>query len=496
MRDRVALILCALTAVVRLIFANRYDVFRDELYFIVCGRHPQFGYADQPPVIPLLNAATWGIAHQVWLLRLPGIVAAVALVWLVVRFTRLLGGGDGAAWMAGIVAACAPMFLGITATMNTTVFELLAWTFVAYALTRALLLDDRRILIWAGIVTGVEFEAKYAIPIWLIGFAVGLACTPERTLLRRRELWIGVALAVVIGAPSVIWQAANGMPFIGLLHATGHKNAVTPPLAFALGQILAYGPLYAPIWIAGIVAPFVARSLRPMRFVAIAYVMCAVTIQAGHGKDYYLAPAVPTLVAIGAVALVRAVRNAYAQGAYVALATVSTLLIAPIALPVLPPAAIPGYAAALHIPIIKRERSEGGTALPQEFADQLGWHDFVAQVTTAWNQIPPERRAHTAIWVDNYGEAAALDVYGVGLPPAISGHNQYGLWGLRGQTPTEILRVSYDMDGAPAHCVGARKLATTFSPFAMSYENGKVIFDCPQVHPAMPELFPTEFHLD
>ncbi|WP_216073874.1 hypothetical protein, partial [Acinetobacter baumannii] len=73
----------------------------------------------------------------------------------------------------------------------------------------------------------------------------------------------------------------------------------------------------------------------------------------------------------------------------------------------------------------QQERSFKGTALPQLVADQLGWHDFAGQVEAAWNRIPVSERPITAIKVDNYGEAAALDLYGKGLPAALSGHNQY-----------------------------------------------------------------------
>lgn len=145
--DRIALAVALPVLAVHAAFAGRYDFFRDELYFIVCGMHPSFGYVDQPPLVPLLAAALYGASHSVWLLRLPCVLAAALLVVLVVRFVRLLGGGDGAAVAAALAAACAPMLVGISGTLNTTIFEPLAWTAVAYALARAVLLDDRRALL-------------------------------------------------------------------------------------------------------------------------------------------------------------------------------------------------------------------------------------------------------------------------------------------------------------------------------------------------------------
>jgi 4-amino-4-deoxy-L-arabinose transferase-like glycosyltransferase len=194
MRDRVAIVLTAATAALHLAVANRYDLFRDELYFIVCGQHPQFGYADQPPLVPLLAAAGYALGGQTWIVRLPSVAAAAALVWLVVAFVRLLGGRDAAAWIAGIAAATAPILMGLTATLNTTALEPLTWTLVAYALARAALVDDRRALVWGGAVAGIAMEAKYAIPLWLVALFAGIALAEPRALLRRRELWLGVAL--------------------------------------------------------------------------------------------------------------------------------------------------------------------------------------------------------------------------------------------------------------------------------------------------------------
>ena len=158
------------------------------------------------------------------------------------------------------------------------------------------------------------------------------------------------------------------------------------------------------------------------------------------------------------------------------------------------PGEIAPYIAALHLPSQHREVGDAGTAVPQIFADQLGWRDFVREVGAAWETIPPGQRAHTAIVVDNYGEAAALDVEGsaYGFPPALSPHNQYGLWGLRGQHPTDVLRVQYHPERLRGHCATLRVIGRTFSEYAMTFENGKAIAYCTEVHPPLGRLLEAE----
>ncbi len=486
-RDRVALAIALPALVVHAALAGRYDVFRDELYFIVCGRHPSFGYVDQPPLIPLLSAALYALGHQTWLLRMPAVLAAAALVVLVVRFVRLLGGGDAAAVAAGIAAALAPMFNGITATFNTTVFEPLAWTAVAYALARATVLDDRRALIWVGAVAGLALEAKYSLVVWLVALALGVLGTGERPLFARRELWTGLALAAVIALPSVVWQAVHGWPFRELLQAAGEKNAVVPPLAFLGNQVLVMNPLFAPLWLAGIAAPFAWRDLARARFLALAFVVATALTIATHGKDYYLAAAYPAVFALGGIAFERIVRNVIARVAYLAAAAALSAIALPTALPILPPDRIAPYMHALHIAPQEQEKSFAGTALPQTFADQLGWRDYVRQVGTAWRALPPEVRAETGILVSNYGEAGALDVYGApyGFPPALSGHNQYHLWGLRGQSPRNLLRVRPTLEGLKTQCTSFRVLGKVFSPYAMAWENNRLIVLCNAMRPPL-----------
>jgi hypothetical protein len=415
-------------------------------------------------------------------------------VWLTVAFVRLLGGRDGAAWTAAIAAGFAPMFMGLTATLNTTTFEPLAWTGVAYALARAALRDDRGALLWGCAVAGVALEIKYALATWLITLALGVALTPQRRLFARKELWLGLVLAALIAAPSIAWQALHGWPFAELVKAARGKDADTPAFAFLINQVLVMNPLLAPVWLAGIVAPFARRDLAALRFLAIGFVAQAALTIATHGKDYYLAAAYPTVFALGAVFWEDVARAATLRAAYLAAAAALSLVIAPIALPILPPATLAAYQRALHLAPQAQEKLAASAVLPQTFSDELGWHDFVREVASAYDAIPAAQRASTAIVAGNYGEAGAIDLYGAayGLPPALAGHNQYYLWGLRGQQPRNVLRLGWDTPASLRRfCTDLRVLGTASSRYAMPYENEVTFTYCGGVRPSLAALWPT-----
>src|SRR5215467_9712955 len=91
-----------LTLIVHAVTAGRYDAQRNELYFLACGWHPDFGYVDQPPLVPLIAAATQLFGINIWMLRLPATIAAIALIFLAAGLARLLGGGARAAVFAAV----------------------------------------------------------------------------------------------------------------------------------------------------------------------------------------------------------------------------------------------------------------------------------------------------------------------------------------------------------------------------------------------------------
>ena len=79
--------------------------------------------------------------------------------------------------------------------------------------------------------------------------------------------------------------------------------------------------------------------------------------------------------------------------------------------------------------------------LPLYYADMFGWPELAETVGKAYQALPPEDRERAVFFGRNYGEAAAVDFFGApwGLPPAISGHENYFLWGPRGHDGSVML---------------------------------------------------------
>jgi 4-amino-4-deoxy-L-arabinose transferase-like glycosyltransferase len=465
---------------IHLAVAGRYDVFRNELYFIVCGRHPDFGYVDQPPLVPLVAAATQLLGDNPWLLRLPAVAAATGLVMLTASFARLLGGNSTAAWVAGLAAGIAPALIALTTTTTTATFEPIAWTAFAYLLARAVIQAYRRALLWAGLVAGVAMEAKYGIAFWLVPLGIGVLLTSARRILVWQALWLGVLVALLAALPSLIWQAVHGWPFLEVHsnHLANGTNFTGTPIRFEIIQLWEMNILLAPLWITGVVAPFWWAPLKPARFLSIGLIGATILVFVAHGKDYYLFPVCPSLFAVGAVVLARIRR--IVRTLWLTAALIVSVIFAPIVLPILDPPALAAYLAFTHLAPPPSEAASVGAPLTQLFSDELGWRDLEKQVASIYHSLPADERSRIAILAVDYGEAAALDVYGQkdGLPPALCGQNQYFLWGSRGYDGSTIIHINGDPNRWRRGCDSVEIVGKFGVPYAMPYENARPIFIC------------------
>ena len=477
-----AALVAAVVAVMHLVSAGRYGIFANELYFIVCGRHPAIGYVDQPPLVPLIAAFTQLGGTNTWLLRLPAVVAAVALVPLTVAFVQLLGGNGRAAWLAAVACGAAALITAMSAALSTSTFEPLAFTAVAYFITRGMLLAEPRAYLWAGLIAGIELEAKYGIVFWLIGIALGLLLFGDRSVWRSRDFWIGAAIAVLLILPNAAWQLAHGLPFLELVRNDNAGNLTGSPLHFALDQLFLMNGLLAPLYVIGIVAPFVSKRMAHARFLSVAFVVTAVLIVVTHGKDYYLAGAYPTMFAVGAVACTRLWR--WFVALWAVLAAANGALALPFVLPLDSPARLAVMLSKFSPPPM--EKACIGAPLGCIFSMEFGWQELAARTEGVYAALSRADRDKAAILASNYAEAGAIDVYGKGLPPALSGNNQYYLWGPRGYDGSVVIAVGFEPSALAPLC-GSVTVAARYgsSPYEMPYERNRPIVVCRNMHPSL-----------
>ncbi len=159
-----------------------------------------------------------------------------------------------------------------------------------------------------------------------------------------------------------------------------------------------------------------------------------------------MAPIYPMLLAAGAVACeLAAERRPWLPQACIRTLIVSGLVIAPLALPILPPPVLLRYMRAIGQKPLKDENFDSG-GLPQQYADMIGWPQLVSDFRSAYDTLSPEDRARVGIFCGNYGDASAINYLGprYGLPLAISGHQNYFLWGPQGYTGELMLAIGGD----------------------------------------------------
>ena len=440
-----------------LLTANRYGIFRDELYYLACGEHLDWGYVDHPPLVALV---AW-IERHLFGDLLVGVrffpaLAGAATVWLTGKVARELGGGAFAQVLAALAVIAVPIYLIMHHWLTVNAFEPLLWMACVWCIIRAINTNDPRFWIWFGIFAGLAMETKYTIAFFGFALVIALALTRERRFLAAKEFWLGAAIAVLIFLPNLIWLARHDWPFLELMHNVrhSHRDVVRGPIAFVVDQAEIMNPILLPLWLGGLIWLFFGRDGARFRVLGILYVVLLATMIALRGKNYYLSAIYPALFAAGGVAFekITSVRWKWSRAIYALLVVGSTIILAQTVAPILSPEKYLAYQKKLGFEPPKAENQRTGP-LPQYFADEFGWRELAEATARVYNSLPSEERARTAIFANNFGEAGAIDFFGprLGLPKAICNHQTYWIWGPRDYDGSIVIVLGSDGTGDREH---------------------------------------------
>jgi 4-amino-4-deoxy-L-arabinose transferase-like glycosyltransferase len=385
------------------------------------------------------------------------VLAGAATIWLAGAMARAMGGGA----FAALVAAAAVLISGTHAAL-ASIYTLNALDVLWWALGQLLLIrlvNRERPVLWAtlGIVVGLGPLTKLSMLWFGLGLGVAIIATPERRWLTQSGPWLAALIALMLGTPYILWQIAhNWVTWDWMMHGSNAALRDASVATFLVNQIVVINPVNAPLWIGGLGSLLFAPSLLRYRLLGVqAAAVLILLAWMAPNILHYPGPVYAVLFAAGAVALESLTQRGrlrlVLRPAVVGLMALAGAVALPLAIPILPEDEAEAFARELEF-TSPEAYGRASHYFPSQFSNMLGWPEMVAATARAWQSLPPSERPRVAILGASYSDAGALDLLGphYGLPPAISAHNSYWLWGTRDYDLKTVVAVGFPSESLHA----------------------------------------------
>jgi 4-amino-4-deoxy-L-arabinose transferase-like glycosyltransferase len=257
--SRQVLALIAAVTGVRAILSVQLELTSVESYSWMWARHPALGYYDHPGMSAWLGGLSMAVfGSGVLGFRVLTLACSGGMIWLTFLAARRLF-DNSVARLAAALAALVPLFFLYSAAVVPDAPCLLFWSATVWALAHALSGDSPRWWGAAGLFLGLAMDSKYHaafLGLGVLGFLLG---SPEhRPWLRRKEPWIGTALAALAFSPTVLWNALNGWQSFAYQGVSRFGEGAFHPSQlwrFASSQLLLLTPVVAvAAWAFGVAA--------------------------------------------------------------------------------------------------------------------------------------------------------------------------------------------------------------------------------------------------
>ncbi|MFN8474514.1 MAG: glycosyltransferase family 39 protein [Anaerolineae bacterium] len=415
----ILIIIAAVSVILHTVTNGLYGFHRDELGLLDDARYLGWGYVSYPPFTPLIARLSltlfglWGPGIRFFPTLALGIVIVLSGL-----MARDFGGGRGAQVVAAIAVAISPVVMIGNQMLHYLSFDYLWWVVVAACVVRLLRTENPRWWLGVGAGVGLGMMTKYTMAFLAVGLVVGLLLTPARRYLRTIWPWAGAGLALLIFLPNLIWQVQHSfisLQFLAGIHARDIAWGRTS--GYLIEQLYAsVNPFVLPFVVMGLWFTFFSAQSRRFRMIGWMWLTVAVLLFLSQGRSYYLAPAYPMLIAAGATwgeGWIHGLAPSWlkiARGAVVALLILGTIFAIVLLLPIAP---------------VNSGLWKVTSQVNDNIREMVGWPELVQSVAQVYNGLPPEEKAHAAIFAGNYGELGAINLLGpeYGLPEAISGGN-------------------------------------------------------------------------
>jgi hypothetical protein len=494
-------------AAIHLLTNGRYGFHPDELQFLSDARHMDWGFVPYPPLTPLLGRIGLDIfGVSVAGVRVFSVLAQSAVIVVTGLMANELGGRRLAQVTATLCIALSPIPVIYGTQLQYSCFDFLWWVLISYFTIRLLRSENPRWWLAIGAVAGIGLETKYAIAFLVAGLLGGVALSRNRSLVKSRWFWGGIALALAIFLPNFLWLARHDFISYRFLQSIHDRDvAVGSTRGFLQKQFFfCVNPVAIPVWLTGLIA--FLRSPR-YRTLAWMYLIPFAFFYFSTGRSYYLAPAYPMLLAMGSVAaeawLARVWKASKAsgrertrwtqrQGMGPAALAVAALFFTALALEGL-------WIYAVNVPFQSSGRlRDYAVERNADFQQEFGWHEMVRTVAGIRDSLRAGQSTDVGVLVDDYAEQGAIEILGPAyhLPVPISLVNSGWLRGYPDQPPTSLIVLGFSQEDANIAFSGCKLAGHITNSGGVRNEESKTpdIFVCGPPRLSWP-VFWTEFQV-
>lgn len=388
-----------------------YELHRDEYLHLDLGKHLAWGYSSVPPLTSWISFIILHLGNSVfWVKFFPALFGALTMVIVWLAIEELKGGLF--ALILGMVCIMFSVLVRINTLYQPNSLDILMWTAMFFTLIKYINTEDRRWLLWTAVAFGIGILNKYNIAFLVLGMLPAILTTPHRKIFLHKHLYIAMLIGFIIIAPNLIWQLKNDFPVFHHLKALADTQLVNVDrLDFLMEQMLFFaGSSF--VLILAFISVFRHQPFKKYKLFIWSYLFVIILFLYFKAKGYYALGLYPILFAFGSVYLEQLLRTGWLRHLRPVVILIPILAFLPVVqvlLPVLSPEEIKEKSALFQQFNLLRWEDGKDHALPQDYADMLGWKELAGIVDQAFEDIADKE--HTIIHCDNYGQAGAINFY-------------------------------------------------------------------------------------
>ena len=260
-----ALLGVAYLLALRLVYLGQLELIPQEAYYWNYAQHLDIGYLDHPPLTAWLIALATSVGGSEFFVRLPALLSWCVMAAYATLYARDAA-GPAIALRTALLASALPFFFLVGWLMTPDAPLSAAWAAALYYLQRALIDGRSRAWIGAGVAIGIGMLSKYSmILVPAAAFAFVLLDARSRRVLLSPWAWAGVAVALAVFAPVIVWNLQHDWASFTF---QGARRLATQDRRFEFPQFLAYILVIVTPWAVASLASSLVRTRRAMRMPA------------------------------------------------------------------------------------------------------------------------------------------------------------------------------------------------------------------------------------